>query len=58
MGSQSGREKWGMQKSSWLSEMSTAGSKDEKAKDSFRKSHPCPSTGKTTGTCSRYAIDM
>lgn len=28
-----------------------------KAKDSFRKDHPCPSTGKTTGACPGYVID-
>jgi len=28
-----------------------------KAKDSFRKNHPCPSTGKTTGACPGYVID-
>jgi hypothetical protein len=28
-----------------------------KAKDDFRKSHPCPSTGKSTGACPGYVID-
>jgi hypothetical protein len=28
-----------------------------KAKDNFRKDHPCPSTGKTTGACPGYVID-
>jgi len=28
-----------------------------KAKDSFRRSHPCPSTGKTRGACPGYVID-
>ncbi len=28
-----------------------------KAKDSFRKNHPCPSTGKTSGACPGYVID-
>jgi hypothetical protein len=27
------------------------------AKRAFRQSHPCPSTGKTSGTCSGYVID-
>src|SRR5262249_18016023 len=29
----------------------------EKAKDDFKKSHPCPSTGKTSGSCPGYVID-
>jgi hypothetical protein len=28
-----------------------------KAKDDFKKSHPCPSTGKTSGSCPGYVID-
>lgn len=28
-----------------------------KAKDAFRHSHPCPSTGRTTGACKGYVID-
>jgi hypothetical protein len=28
-----------------------------KAKDEFRKNHPCPSTGKTSGRCPGYVID-
>jgi hypothetical protein len=28
-----------------------------KAKDNFRHSHPCPSTGKTRGACPGYIID-
>jgi hypothetical protein len=28
-----------------------------KAKDSFRKHNPCPSTGKTSGACPGYVID-
>ena len=28
-----------------------------KAKDSFRKSRPCPATGKTHGACPGYVID-
>lgn len=28
-----------------------------KAKDEFKKSHPCPSTGKTSGACPGYVID-
>lgn len=27
------------------------------ARQSFQKSHPCPSTGKTSGVCSGYVID-
>jgi hypothetical protein len=28
-----------------------------KAKDDFKKSHSCPSTGKTSGSCAGYVID-
>jgi len=28
-----------------------------RAKDVFRKSHPCPATGKTAGSCPGYIID-
>lgn len=28
-----------------------------KAKDDFRKGHPCPSTGKKSGACPGYVID-
>jgi hypothetical protein len=28
-----------------------------KAKDEFRRKHPCPSTGKTSGACKGYVID-
>jgi hypothetical protein len=28
-----------------------------KAKDDFKKSHPCPSTGKSSGACPGYVID-
>ena len=28
-----------------------------KAKDSFKKSHPCPSTGRSSGACPGYVID-
>ena len=28
-----------------------------KAKDSFKRSHPCPSTGKAYGACPGYVID-
>jgi hypothetical protein len=28
-----------------------------KAKDAFKKSHPCPSTGKSGGACPGYVID-
>lgn len=31
--------------------------RSEKAKQAFRKSHPCPSTGKTRGACPGYVID-
>ena len=27
------------------------------AKDQFKRQHPCPSTGKSTGACSGYVID-
>jgi hypothetical protein len=28
-----------------------------KAKDEFKKSHPCPSTGRSSGACPGYVID-
>ena len=28
-----------------------------KAKDDFKKLHPCPSTGKSSGSCPGYVID-
>lgn len=31
--------------------------RSSKAKDSFRQSHPCPSTGKSSGSCPGYVID-
>jgi len=31
--------------------------RSEHAKTSFKKQHPCPSTGKTSGACSGYLID-
>jgi hypothetical protein len=31
--------------------------RSEKAKDDFKHSHPCPSTGKSSGSCPGYAID-
>jgi hypothetical protein len=31
--------------------------RSSKAKDSFRHSHPCPSTGKSSGACPGYVID-
>ena len=31
--------------------------RSEKTKDAFRKSHPCPSTGKSHGACPGYVID-
>jgi hypothetical protein len=31
--------------------------RSQRAKDDFKKSHPCPSTGKTSGACSGYIID-
>lgn len=27
------------------------------AKDEFKRSHPCPATGSSSGTCSGYVID-
>lgn len=31
--------------------------RSKKAKDDFKKQHPCPSTGKTNGACPGYVID-
>jgi hypothetical protein len=31
--------------------------RSEKAKDDFKHSHPCPSTGKRSGACPGYVID-
>lgn len=31
--------------------------RSRRAKDAFRRSHPCPSTGRTTGACPGYVID-
>lgn len=31
--------------------------RSEKSKDEFKKQHPCPSTGKTHGSCPGYVID-
>ena len=31
--------------------------RSEKAKDVFKKSHPCPSTGKSSSSCPGYVID-
>jgi hypothetical protein len=31
--------------------------RSEKAKDDFKKSHRCPSTGKTSGSCPGFVID-
>jgi hypothetical protein len=31
--------------------------RSEKAKDDFKKQHPCPSTGKSSGACPGYVID-
>lgn len=31
--------------------------RSRKAKASFRESHPCPPTGKTSGPCPGYVID-
>jgi hypothetical protein len=31
--------------------------RSEQAKDAFKKSHPCPSTGKSSGSCPGYVID-
>jgi 5-methylcytosine-specific restriction endonuclease McrA len=32
-------------------------SRDPHQKSAFRKNHPCPSTGKTTGACPGYEVD-
>jgi 5-methylcytosine-specific restriction endonuclease McrA len=31
--------------------------RERAAKDTFRRSHPCPSTGKTRGACPGYEVD-
>lgn len=31
--------------------------RDPRARNAFKRSHPCPSTGKTTGSCPGYVID-
>ena len=31
--------------------------RSRKATDDFKKSHPCPSTGKSSGACPGYVID-
>ena len=31
--------------------------RSEAAKDAFRRTHPCPSTGRTSGACPGYVID-
>ncbi len=31
--------------------------RDPKARQAFMKSHPCPSTGKTSGACPGYVVD-
>lgn len=31
--------------------------RSEHAKNEFKKSHPCPSTGKSSGSCPGYVID-
>jgi hypothetical protein len=31
--------------------------RSEHANDEFKKSHPCPSTGQTSGPCPGYVID-
>ena len=31
--------------------------RDPHAKEAFRKTHPCPSTGKTYGKCPGYVVD-
>jgi hypothetical protein len=31
--------------------------RSSKAKDEFKKAHPCPSTGRTSGACPGYVID-
>lgn len=37
--------------------MFAATKRSAKARYDFRKSHPCPATGKTRGACSGYVID-
>jgi 5-methylcytosine-specific restriction endonuclease McrA len=34
-----------------------AGERDPAQRAAFRKSHPCPATGKTTGACRGYHVD-
>ena len=31
--------------------------RSQKAKDEFKKQHPCPATGKSTGACKGYVVD-
>jgi hypothetical protein len=31
--------------------------RSQKAKDDFKKEHPCPSTGRSSGSCPGYVID-
>jgi hypothetical protein len=31
--------------------------RSQAAKDAFKRSHPCPSTGKSSGACPGYVID-
>jgi len=31
--------------------------RDPRARAEFQRSHPCPSTGKTSGACPRYVVD-
>ena len=39
------------------SHSSTSTNRDPKQKSAFRKNHPCPSTGKTSGACPGYEVD-
>ena len=34
----------------------TSSKRDPKQKSAFRKNHPCPSTGKTSGACPGYEV--
>ena len=36
---------------------SSSKNRDPKQKAAFRKNHPCPSTGKTSGACPGYEVD-
>ena len=40
-----------------LGDQSRPAKRSSSAKNNFRKAHPCPSTGKTTGSCPGYHVD-